>query len=81
MTTKIINKIFANHAHQVVADHFDVTLNLVIADVGIDGGKALSHGPGTLHSGFINQLDFQVSGGPLLDLKSGAASGHAAANN
>ncbi len=81
VTAQIVNQVLAHYAHQVVADHLDVVLNRVVADVGVDGGQTLSDRAGTGHRGLVNQDDLHVGGCPLLDLECRAAGSHAAADD
>ncbi len=81
VTAQIVNQVFTDNAHQVVADHLHVVLNRVVADVGVDGGQTLSNCARTHHRGFVNQDDFHVGRCPLFDLKGRAAGGHTAADD
>ena len=81
VTTEVINEVFANNAHQVVADHLDIVFDGVLTDVGVDGGKTLGNGAGALEGGLVHQDDFHALGGPLVDLERRAACSHTAAND
>ncbi|EKD35105.1 MAG: hypothetical protein ACD_75C02056G0002 [uncultured bacterium] len=81
VTAQIVDQVFTNNAHQVVADHLDVVLDRVVANVGVDGGKALGNRAGALHGSLVNQLDLHIGRGPLLDLERGTARSHTTADD
>ena len=82
VTAAVEDKVFAHQTHKVGTNHADVVVSVVVAQVGIDGGKTLSHGAGAFEGGFVNQHDLQaVLVAPAHCFKSGAAGTHAAAHD
>ena len=77
----VIDQVLADNAHQVVTNHLDIVFDRIFADVGVNSRKALGNSAGTLDTGLVNQQNFHVFRGPLLDLKSGTAGGHTTADN
>ena len=81
VTAKVVDQVFANNTHQVVAYHLDVVFDGVLADVGIDGGKTLCDSTGALEGGLVNQDDLHAGRGPLVDLEGRTACSHTATND
>jgi hypothetical protein len=81
VAAEVEDQVFADDAHQVVADHADIVVRAVLADVGVDGRKPLGHGAGALHGRFVHQHDGLARLDPFFDFKRRAASGHAAADD
>jgi hypothetical protein len=81
VAAQVEDQVFADDAHQVVADHADVVVRGVFADVGVDGRQALCHGAAALHGGLVHQQGGHSIGQPLFDLKGRTAACHAAAHD
>jgi len=80
--TDVEHEVLPDDAHEVGADHAHVVVGGVVAQVGVDGGKPLGHGPGALQGGLLDQKDADAGGiGPAAGLEGGAAGAHAAADD
>ncbi len=81
VTTTVIDQILTYNAHQIVTNHFHVILNWILTNISINSGKPLGNSTRTLHGSLVNESNFQVIRGPLLDFKSGTTSCHSATND
>ena len=76
------DQVFADQTHKVGADHADVIVGGVFAEVGVDGGQALGHGAGALEGGLVAQHHFQtVFVAPAHGFESRTAGAHTAAHD
>ena len=83
VTADAEDQVFADQTHKVGADHLDVVVGDVLADVGIDGGQALRDGAGALEGGLVEQHHADATDlvGPAADLIGRAAAAHAATDH
>ena len=78
VTAHVEDQVFADQTHKVGADHADVVVGGIFAEVGVDGGQALGHGAGALEGGLVAQHHFQtVFFAPAHGFESRAAGAHA----
>ncbi len=88
VAAQVVGQVVAGDAHQVVGDHARVVGRIMFrADIGVDRGQTLRHGTGTIHGGFVHQLDLEFGAGLGLDrigpahhFVAGTATRHAAAD-
>ena len=88
VAAQVVGQVVAGDTHQVVGDHAGVVGRILLgADVGVDGRQTLGHGAGAVHGSLVHQLDLEFLAGLGLDglgpahhFVSGAATGHATAD-
>ena len=81
MTAQIENQVFTDNAHQVVADHADIIIRCVFANICVDSRKALGNSAATFHSSFVNQKNRLTIVHPFFYLKRCTAGSHTTADD
>ena len=81
VAANIVNQVVARQPHEIGRDHAAIIVWRVLAEIGVDGGKALGHGARAVHGGLVDQRDADVVTSPALGLVGRAAGRHAAADD